>query len=251
MNVGSAVVVAHPDDEILWLSSALAAAKHIVLCYGAPFGKPAKAAARRRAVAALGLSTLVNLAIPESGTRLLVDWRDPLMTHTGMGIADLDARQRYDDNFNALLAGLRPVLAGCADVYTHNPWGEYGHPEHIQVYRAVTALQAELGYKVWFSNYTGPLTWRLAQQLGAEPCWTEKRVVRPDKAIARHLQRVYLRHHAWTWELLHRWPAEETMYAQPLGQDRSGWHTLAGETLLDVEGLSWWRPGKIARRLAG
>ena len=34
------------------------------------------------------------------------------------------------------------------------------------------------------------------------------------------------------------------MYAQPPGPDRSGWHSLAGETLLDVEGLRWWPPGK-------
>ena len=108
MSGRSAVVVAHPDDEILWLSSAMAAARHIVLCYGAPFGKPAKAAARRRAVAALRLSTLVNLAIPESGTRLLVDWRHPLMTPTGMGIADPDARQRYDGNFNTLAGRIAP-----------------------------------------------------------------------------------------------------------------------------------------------
>ena len=145
MSGRSAVVAAHPDDEILWMSSAMQAASHIVLCYGAPFGKPEKAAARSRAVAALPLSNLVNLAIPESGTRLLVDWHDPVMTPTGMDIADGPARQLYDDNFHSLLAELRPVLAGCADVVTHNPWGEYGHPEHIQVYRAVTALQAELG----------------------------------------------------------------------------------------------------------
>ena len=248
MSGRSAVVAAHPDDEILWLSSAMQAASHVVLCYGAPFGKPKKAAARRRAVAALPLPSLVNLAIPESGTRLLVDWHHPVMTPTGMGIAEGPARQRYDDNFNTLLAELRPVLAGCADVYTHNPWGEYGHPEHIQVYRAVTALQAELGYTVWFSNYTSPLTWALAQQLGAEPCWAEKRAVCPDTAIARRLQWIYLRHRVWTWALLHRWPAEETLYAQPPGQDRSGWRTLAGETLLDVEGLRWWPPGKNPRR---
>jgi LmbE family N-acetylglucosaminyl deacetylase len=248
MSGRSAVVVAHPDDEILWLSSAMASAAHIVLCYGAPFGKPAKAAARRRAVANLRLATLVDLAIPESGTRLLVDWRHPLMTPTGIGIADPDAQLRYDDNFNTLLAQLRPVLAGCADVYTHNPWGEYGHPEHVQVHRAVTALQAELGYTVWFSNYAGPLTLTLARQLGAGACWAEKRVVRPNKAIARRLQWVYLCHRAWTWALLHRWPAEETMYAQPPGPDRAGWCSLAGETLLDVAGLRWWPPGRDPMR---
>ncbi len=251
MSRRSAVVAAHPDDEILWLSSAMAAAEPIVLCYGAPFGKPEKAAARRRAVANLRLPALVDLAIPESGTRQLVDWRRPVMTQTGMDIADGAARQRYDENFNTLRAKLRPVLAGCADVYTHNPWGEYGHPEHIQVYRAVTALQAELGYTVWFSNYTSKLTWALARQLGAQACWAEKRVVRPDLAIARRLRWVYLRHRAWTWALSHRWPPEETMYAQPPGRDRSGWHTLAGEILLDVEGLRWWPRGNAVRRVPG
>jgi LmbE family N-acetylglucosaminyl deacetylase len=244
MSKRSAVVVAHPDDEILWLSSAMAAAAYVVLCFGEPFGNPVRADARRRAVANLHLSNLVNLAIPESGTRLLVDWLYPRMTYTGMDIADPDARQRYDENFETLLAKLRPLLAGCADVYTHNPWGEYGHPEHIQVYRAVAALQAELGYTVWFSNYAGPLTWKLAQTLGAEPCWGEKKAVHPDMRIARRLQWVYLRHRAWTWGLLHRWPADETMYGQPPGPDRAGWHKLTGETLLDVEGLRWWPPGK-------
>ena len=73
-------------------------------------------------------------------------------------------------------------------------------------------------------------------------------MARPDTAIARRLQWVYLRHRVWTWALLHRWPAEETLYAQPPGQDRSGWRTLAAETLLDVEGLRWWPPGKNRRR---
>ena len=40
MSAQSAVVAAHPDDEILWLSSAMKAARHVVLCYGAPFDKP-------------------------------------------------------------------------------------------------------------------------------------------------------------------------------------------------------------------
>jgi LmbE family N-acetylglucosaminyl deacetylase len=251
MSMRSAVVVAHPDDEILWLSFAVASAEHVVLCFGEPFANPARADARRRAVARLPLTNLVNLAIPESGTRLLVDWLYPLMTPTGMDISEPDARQRYDENFGRLVAVLRPVLAGCADVYTHNPWGEYGHPEHVQVYRAVAALQAELGYTIWFSNYVSALTWPLAQKLGAEPIWAQRRIVKPDMATARRLQWVYLRYRAWTWGLTHRWPREEVIYAQPPGEDRAAWHTLAGETLLDVDGLRWWPPGRDIHKRVG
>ncbi|MGE4481483.1 hypothetical protein [Acidocella sp.] len=239
----SVLVAAHPDDEILWLSAALADADPVVLCYGAPYGKPEKAQARARAVAALKLPRLVNLAIPESGSRLFVDWRTPVLTATGIAIAEPQAQSRYDANFIALTEKLRPILTGATDVYTHNPWGEYGHPEHIQVHRAVAALREELGFTLWFSNYVAPLTWPLARRLGRAACWARKRAVFPDVRLARRLRRVYLRHRVWTWSLFHGWPPVETLYAQPPGGQRD-WRDLTGETLLDVTKLRWWRlPG--------
>jgi LmbE family N-acetylglucosaminyl deacetylase len=244
----SVVVAAHPDDEILWLSAALADARPVVLCFGAPFGRPEKATARRRAVAELGLPHLADLALPESGVRKLVDWSQPELTPTGMSIADASGQARYDTNFMRLLADLRPLLAGASDVYTHNPWGEYGHPEHVQVYRAVTVLQAEQPFTLWFSNYVGPSSWGLAQRLGAAPCWVEKRIVQPDLILAKRLRRIYRRHGVWTWSRLHRWPAQETLYAQPGRDDRGTWHSLRGETLLDVSALRWWRGREAALR---
>jgi len=245
-----AVVVAHPDDECLWLSSVLAAADRVVFCFGDPFERPKLSAARRRAVAALPLAGLVDLALPESGGGFSVDWTDPRLTETGIAITDPGARARYDSNFLRLVAALRPVLAGCGDVYTHNPWGEYGHAEHIQVYRAVAALQAELGFTIWFSNYVGPASWPLARRIGAQPCRAGRhRSVRPDEALARSLRRIYRNHGAWTWTRWHRWPAQETLYAQPPGEAQC---PLTGECLLDVTGLRWWPPpwGRALRRFA-
>jgi LmbE family N-acetylglucosaminyl deacetylase len=235
----AALVAAHPDDEILWLSPAVAAADPLVLCFGAPFANPARAASRARAVAALGLPRLVNLNLPESGARPHVDWTAPHLTPFGIGITDLAARARYEANFHSLVERLRPLLQGVEAVYTHNPWGEYGHPEHIQVHRAVAALQAELGFTLWFSGYVAPLSLGLARQLEAEPLWREKRVAAPDVRLARRLRGVYLRHRAWTWSPFHIWPAWETLYAQPPGP-RAGWRGLRGETLLDATRLRWW-----------
>jgi LmbE family N-acetylglucosaminyl deacetylase len=230
-----AVVVAHPDDEALWLSAVLSKADRVVFCYGDQFGGMRKSAARRRAVAALKLPGLVSLELVESGTRKLVDWPHARFTACGIEIADPAGRARYEANYAALLAALRPQLAGCTEVYTHNPWGEYGHPEHVQVYRAVAALQVELGFILWFSNYVSPLTWRLARQMG--PCWARREVLRPDTALARRLFWTYWRHSAWTWPLSHRWPDAETYYAQPAGG--AFMQSLTGEVLLDVSRLRW------------
>ncbi len=242
----SAIVVAHPDDECLWLSSVLATADRVVFCFGDQFERPKSSTARRRAVAALPLDGMVDLKLPESGAGFAVDWSNPRPTPVGIAIADEAARGRYEANFPKLLDALRPVLAGCGDVYTHNPWGEYGHAEHIQVYRAVAALQAEFGFTIWFSNYVGPASWLLALKLGEHPSWTHCRTVSPDRATASALMRVYRRNGAWTWTRFHRWPDLETLYAQLPGERR---RPLTGEWLLDVTGLRWWpTPWRKARR---
>lgn len=238
----TAVVVAHPDDEILWLSSAVASAERVVFSFGDPFERPKMAAARRRAVAALSLRGLVDLQLPESGAGFSVDWTQPRRTRAGIGIVDTQARARYEANYEALIESLAPLLTGCSDVYTHNPWGEYGHAEHIQVYRAVTALQAELGYTVWFANYVSSASWSLAQQVAGEPCWTERCAVAPDLTVARRFMGVYRRHGAWTWTRWHRWPGHATFYAQPCGEKPGVRQPLSGEWLLDVAGLRWWPP---------
>jgi LmbE family N-acetylglucosaminyl deacetylase len=246
----SAIVVAHPDDESLWLSSALATAEKVVFCFGDGFERPKLSEARRRAVAALPLAGLVDLKLPESGAGFSVDWTDPRLTPGGIAISDAAGGARYDANFVRLVDLLRPVLTGSGDVYTHNPWGEYGHADHIQVYRAVAALQGELGFTIWFSNYVGPVSWVLARSIGGQPCVGESRAVQPDTATARALMRIYRRHGAWTWNRFHRWPAAETLYAQPAG-DAGKLRALAGEWLLDIDGLRWYAPWRRSRRRLG
>lgn len=235
------MVVAHPDDEILWLSSAMAVVDSIVFCFGAPYGRPRKAANRARAVAHLGLPHVTNLALPESGARLQVNWQNPQLTATGIAISNQEAQQRYDANFLILLEKLRPVLSGAADVYTHNPWGEYGHSEHIQVYRAVKALQDEQGFTIWFSNYAAPQTYALAKYIGRARFWQQKRNQSPDVKIAHRLRKIYQKYGAWTWSFLHKWPAMETLYAQPHGSTEK-WFGLSGEQLYNARRLRLWCP---------
>jgi LmbE family N-acetylglucosaminyl deacetylase len=238
----SAVVVAHPDDEALWLSAVVASADRVVFGFGAVPDNPERTEARRQAVAALPLRGIVDLEIPESGAGWKSHQTQPTLTPCGVAISDATVRERYEANYAKLLDGLRTSLTGCRDVYTHNPWGEYGHAEHIQIYRAVTALQDELGYTVWFSNYVGARNWTFVRGLAAHLDWTRRRVVRPDIVTARTLMHVYRHHGAWTWPRVHRWPACEVLYAQPPRSSPEPRHPLSGEWLLDLGRLRWWPP---------
>ena len=242
-----AVVVAHPDDEALWLSSVVKSADRVVFGFGDVFNEPEKSQARRRAVGALPLSGIVNLGIPERGA----GWKSTHLELTAAGprVFDASARARYESNYAKLLEGLRATLAGCRDVYTHNPWGEYGHSEHIQVYSAVTALQDELGYTVWFSNYVGGQNWTFVRRLVESLSWAQRCIVTPDEAIADELMRVYRRYGAWTYKTIRRWPASEVLYAQPPSNSSEIRHPFVGEWLLDVERMRWWSPPwRSARR---
>lgn len=237
-----AVVVAHPDDEALWLSSVVTSAERVVFAFGDIVNEPGKSAARRRAVGALPLSGIVNLGIPESGAGWKSNQIAPGQTPADIRIFDATSRARYESNYVRLLEALRASLAGCSDVYTHNPWGEYGHSEHIQVHRAVDALQDELGYTVWFSNYVDGRNWTFVSTLAEHLSWTQRSIVTPDVLTARKLMRVYQRYGAWTYKTLRRWPSQEVLYAQSPANSAEIRHPFAGEWLLDVERLRWWSP---------
>ena len=233
-----AVVVAHPDDEALWLSSVVGRPIGLCSVSATRSTEPRRSAARRQAVAALPLAGIVDLGLPESGARLAGRLGAPRPRRPASRSRDAAARARYEANFPRLVAALRPALAGCREVYTHNPWGEYGHTEHIQVYRAVAALQDELGYTVWFANYVGAASWPWPGSWARLPCWAERRTVTPDLATGRRPCAIYRRYGAWTWTRWHRWPAHETLYAQPPAGDPSARHPLSGEWLLGCRGAA-------------
>lgn len=241
------VVVAHPDDEILWLSSVVSRVDQVILCFGAPYQRPQKAESRARAVAQLDLPGVATLSLPETGSRTLVDLQNPKLTETGIALSDQAAQARYDASFATLLETLRPILKGADNVYTHNPWGEYGHTEHIQVYRVVQALQAEQKFTVWFSNYVSAQALPLARQFRQVKLWQEKQTLPTNKAVARRAQKIYQAHKVWTWSPWCRWPATETLYSQPYGPSEH-WRSMQNEVLYDARRLRLWCPIWVAKR---
>jgi len=226
----SALVFAHPDDEVLWASSLLARAGRVILCYGDVPGMPELSAGRRRAVARLPLERLESLDLPEAGVFEQAAWPDPAPAPDGLALPPRSpVAAAYAANHARLIAELRPRLAGFASVVTHNPWGEYGHEEHVQVFRAVEALQAELGFTLWVTCYVSEKSAGLMRGcLGGLDASTP--AMATDPALGAELQRIYTEEGCWTWFDDYVWPADERFHrweSAPRASTRDGaTHTM-------------------------
>jgi hypothetical protein len=79
------------------------------------------------------LSNVVSLNLEQADTLgKSTDWKNPILTDFGIHIKKKEILKRYKQNYIVLQSKLNDQIKGCDNVVTHNPWGEYGHEEHIQ-----------------------------------------------------------------------------------------------------------------------
>ena len=229
-----AIVMAHPDDEVLWACSALRAAEKIVLVYGAMPDAPEFGERRREAMAAFPLKTLDFLDMMESGVFDSASWPEARETEYGvfphpslrlLGCFDAD---HYRAQFQNLRAALRPRLTGMRNVIAHGPWGEYGHEDHIQVFRVVASLAGELGFRLWVPAYYAPksevLMHRNLRYFG--------RPTSPlpiDAVLAREITEIYKRTKTWTWFDSYIWPRSERFLPYVAGGAAPGDDAVAAD----------------------
>jgi LmbE family N-acetylglucosaminyl deacetylase len=195
------VVVAHPDDEVLWFSSVLGRVGRVLLSFEDCAEYPDFGPARRAVMDDYPLPNVESLRLPEPCSVHLVDWltAEPDEFGVRLNAAHVtdEQRERYRRSFHALRQALAPRLQGVGAVFTHNPWGEYGHPDHVQLSRVVESLSTEHGFRVFYSGYiayrTMPLAARHLPQLGS---WFELPV---QPSVAEPIEALYKQHGAWTW----------------------------------------------------
>ena len=196
------LVVAHPDDEVLWFGSILRDVGRVIIAFRDYDAVPGLGARRAAALAEMPYRQCSCLGLPEAGSLRHAAWPDPHLDEFGLALdaapADAAAQARYRANFGALRAHLAQALPVGATVVTHNPWGEYGHEDHVQVHRAVDSLRGEFGLRLWTTNYVSARSARLAARYGAG---AETRIVRRpiDLDFARRIADIYRRHDCWTW----------------------------------------------------
>lgn len=212
-----AVVMAHPDDEILWAGSALRAAGKIVLVYGELPGAPVLTEGRKAAMAAFPLRTLEWLEMVEAAVFDSASWPNARETaygvypHPQLRVFDSFDPDRYRRQFGEMRDRLRGSLQGMRNVIAHGPWGEYGHEDHIQVFRVVASLAEEMGFRLWVPGYWAPKSEALMRRnlrfLGRP---TEPLPI--DRALAEEVAQIYKRTQTWTWFDDYVWPETERFF---------------------------------------
>jgi LmbE family N-acetylglucosaminyl deacetylase len=206
----SILVSAHPDDEILWFSSILKNVDEILFCFLEMRSKPHKTNGRKQTLSEYPLKNVSCLGIDESEAFWDVDWQNPVITEYGIEIANNpSSSRRYEENYHTLRLKLKSRLKGYKNVVTHNPWGEYGHADHVQIYRAVKDLQNELGFNLWFSNYCSNKSFSLMLEYisGFD---TEYLTFLTDTALAETIRNLYRKNGGWTWYDDWEWFNEES-----------------------------------------
>ena len=198
------LVVAHPDDEILWFSSIFDRFSAIIVCYLDVPGQDTWTRGRRAVAKEYPHGRIEFLGLTESVAFRGADWASPTECEYGVVVSRrpgtlpaFDA-DRYRVNYDHLVEALQSRLKGARRVFTHNPWGEYGNEEHVQVYRAVTHLAPRLGYDVWYSNYCSDRSFALMRRhVGG---WRSQGETLPTQpALVAPIEALYRQHDCWTW----------------------------------------------------
>jgi len=201
----SVMIVAHPDDDILWLGSVLDKVEKVIFCFNDIPRNPAIGSAREKVIAEYPLRNVVSLNIIEPLSFNQADWSRPVTTDYGIKLVKskvLDAA--YRDAYEKLVDLVKPSVAGRKNVFTHNPWGEYGNEDHVLVYQALKNLQAEFHYQLWFSNYCS--TRSIALMNNYISGFNSRYECLPvNQRLVTELAEIYKHHDCWTWFDDYRW----------------------------------------------
>lgn len=204
------LISAHPDDEVLWFSSVADKVDKLVICFLGCRSKPHWRAGREKSLREHPVGKISCLGLDESETFSAANWQNPVVTPFGIEIADKKISDtQYRENYYLLEKQLEDILTDFSNVITHNPWGEYGNEEHIQVYRAVKALQPRMGFNLWFSNYCSNSSFKLMFEYisGFDSGYV---TLKTNKTLGTAAMNLYKKYHCWTWYDDWEWFGQES-----------------------------------------
>ena len=247
----SIIIGAHPDDELLWFNSIMRQADQVVIVFRHFWAQPELCERRKAAIAEIPHPHVTCLEIDEPGSYGCADWTQPVIDEFGLAfrhtaalrdakrqvkrvmnkmtsdelpVAPAPIRDLYEANYGRIRDAIRPMLHPGMNVFTHNPWGEYGHEDHVQVFRVLEDLREELGFTLWMSNYCTERALPLATQYFKRAPGAYIRLA-TDKAYAEQVADVYRRNGCWTWADDWAWFDEECFMEAPRAMEKAGPHS--------------------------
>ncbi len=205
----SLLIVAHPDDDVLWFSSILNDVDNILFCFSDYTPIPTLGANRKKVISEYPLKNISSLALQEPQSFNMADWLQPTLSEYGIQLVkSKEAETRYRQTYSQLRERLLNKLIGIKNVFTHNPWGEYGHEDHILVYRIIKDIQPLLGFNIWYSNYCSNRSYPLLIK-HISGFSSDYKTLATNHKLAKEIANIYKKHNCWTWYDDYKWFNEE------------------------------------------
>ncbi len=215
MNDNYAIVVAHPDDEILFASSILEKATQVFICFSdIPVEEEIHSTitkGRRNVKKRYPLKNVTFLDVPQASNKdaKKIDW--DRASENEYGVSGDKNENDYKANFQKLFKILSSELVHFKKIYTHNPWGEYGHVEHIQIHRCIEKLSKILEFKMFVFGYLSRETLKMANKkintLKEFPIKKKNNI-----KLFNEIKDLYIQEECWTWSNYHSPPLFEFFY---------------------------------------
>ena len=206
------LVVAHPDDEVLWFSSLLLKCKKIIVCYGERPNNKNMTKNRKSLIEQYPLDNIEFLFLPESNAFKKGKWNLGHKAESNYGITLQNKDLIYENNFTKLSNLLEKRLSSETTVITHNPWGEYGHEEHVQVHQVIRNIQRKKKFCLTFSSYYSDRTLAFMEAY-RKKLIAKTELIPTDTEIIISLKKLYKKNRCWTWSNKYIFPAKECFYS--------------------------------------
>jgi len=124
------LIVGHPDDEFLWFNPD--SFDRIILVFRDRYDD-IEFNHRR-------LQALSNH--PYRHKMIFLNYEESGITNRKITLAAEDKMKRLMGNWHRLELDLPPLILNASEIYTHNQWGEFGHPEHVMINAVVNFISA-------------------------------------------------------------------------------------------------------------
>ena len=221
----SILILSHPDDEVIFATSLLDKISTLIICFNDIPKNLKISIGRKRALNNYPIEDLkvFNLDSSQSFESFLpLNWLNIKDKKTGLKGGY--QKRIYDNNYYKILDKLSKLIPKKSQIITHNPWGEYGHSEHCQVFKACFQISLEKKSNLFVTGYISNLSKNYALRK-LYLLFPEIYQFKTSQIYFSLLKKHYLKYGCWTWYHNYELPKYEFFYKIDSTSDTNSQYT--------------------------
>ena len=215
------LIVAHPDDECLFASSILNSISILIICFSDIPKEEDISLKRFNSVKLYPLRDLkvISLNLKQSEKAFLpINWLN--INEKFSGICGGYKKKSYDSNYKKILNKLKEIIPNNSLIISHNPWGEYGHAEHCQVFKASFQIAKETNSRFFVNSYFSNLS-KVYAQRKLHLLKSINFLFETNTKLYNLLKNHYSKFGCWTWYENYKLPKNESFFEIDLEKNPS------------------------------